>query len=990
MTVPTMPPMPPIPTMPTTMHESEYYRFCVKEMKGSESGEDVIFSRLLNLNLKWLRTWLRKQFGVPENRHIFYIDDDGDNVPIDSECEFHEALKLAKSAFEKNYAIPLIVGSFNVSGEQDSWMHENRCLDKEQLRNVDDKLSWNKSFSPYHAFAKPTCLGPVCFSRRSEFVHGAQSHMWTVLPVPINFDAKQCDESNETKVRQIDEQTKSKDMDTQQELNASLESCSNTLPPLWFTEYMESMKKDMISTITNEVVKKITKTLNKRLDSFTFSPVKELDQSGSQYSSPAIQHPQCSLDSNEDNQKKMRSQKKKQEKSADFSEKPANGSKLLSDIVIERMDQPQNVNTMKNIQMKKDVISTITNEVVKEMTELLDKIPADSATSVPSKDPFRSQFLSHFPSSTLSRYSFDSHSNETNQNTIKSQDKEQSSDNASATRVDESSWYSNILENSTRKLQKRLDLIEDVIRVNAEEEMKKRHYQQIAQAFSDDLNSDIGREKEQSVQQNNTWENFVSRNLQIEPNLSDERVPLETLKLIENELRMNCSVTGNQMLDEGLLSRDICNTFDSNKLLEIEKDVETLPFNKTFFQSCNQEKREKKKEEDDDAFEIIQMSTLTDDLFMPCEEPAIEQQHDSSRDSPSFELVSEPPSPPCSIRLDEDHFSANEEKLEQHSMKTNSPNSVYVVDVHGKIFNDEHQTVNSDECVNVDLKKQPDVTYSFVTGEDLLTEDENEEACSSKLSCAEHRLYERKSSRDDANGSYDDVRNSHASYLTVQTHCDSKTQSQCSCQSQTDSGDFTQSFHSHTTSVTDTTDMYAHSYACKYGEAMTNQGCTAKDVRETTTMAAPAPRNNHDVHVDDGWAKETKTNEKPRRNKCPNNFPEYLCTPDHGCPCCDNPSFGGLHQPYQANRSSDRSCSNVGSRKASTGELNTPNTDSVHILPETLVSAAAQVGSFAYDTAREMFDKLRAHTHTKDVPLKRRGGVKRENKKPFSVSHLPF
>lgn len=133
------------------------------------------------------------------------------------------------------------MGSFNVSREQDSWMHENHCLDKEQLRTVDDKLSWNKSFSPYHAFTKSTCLGPVCFSRRSEFVHGAQSHMWTVLPVPINFDAKQCDESNETKVRQIDEQTKSKDMDTQGELNTSLESCSNTLPPLWFTEYMESV-----------------------------------------------------------------------------------------------------------------------------------------------------------------------------------------------------------------------------------------------------------------------------------------------------------------------------------------------------------------------------------------------------------------------------------------------------------------------------------------------------------------------------------------------------------------------------------------------------------------------------------------------------------------------------------------------------------------------------------------------------------------------------
>lgn len=31
---------------------------------------------------------------MPRDRRIFYIDDDGDNVQIDSECEFHEALKV--------------------------------------------------------------------------------------------------------------------------------------------------------------------------------------------------------------------------------------------------------------------------------------------------------------------------------------------------------------------------------------------------------------------------------------------------------------------------------------------------------------------------------------------------------------------------------------------------------------------------------------------------------------------------------------------------------------------------------------------------------------------------------------------------------------------------------------------------------------------------------------------------------------------------------
>lgn len=686
------------------------------------------------------------------------------------------------------------------------------------------------------------------------------------------------------------------------------------------------MKKDMVSTIINEVVKKVMKALNKRLDSFEF-PL-ELDQFGSN-SSLAVQHSQCSSDSNEETQKKMRSQNKEQ----------------LSDTSPEHAAQPRNVNTMKNIQMKKDVISTITNEVVKEMTELLDKIPMEPATSVSSKDPLRNhQFLSSFPSSTrLSRYSFDSHSNETNQNMTRPQDKDQSSDNlTSPMKMDESSWYSNILENSTRQLP--LDFIGDVIRANAEEEMKKKHYQHIAQVFSDDLRSNIEKKKEQFVR-NNAWEDLVSReNLQMDP--SDERVHLETLKLIENELRMNCSVTGHQMLDE-----------------EIKKDeIRILSNNKTFLQACDQKKREKEKEEDDDAFEIIQMSALTDDLSIPFEE-AVEQRHDSNRDSPSFELVSEPPSPPCSIRLNEDHFSANEEKLEQHSMKTNPPNSVYVVDVHGRIFNDEHQTMNPDKLV--DLKKQLDAIYSFVTDEDLLTEDE--EVCSSKLSCGEHQSCERKSPQDDTNGPYDDVRNSHASYLTVQTHCDSKIQSQCSCQSQTDLGDLTQSFHSHTTSVTDTTDMYAHSYACKYDEVMTSQDCTPKDVRETmTTMTAAAPRNNHDV--DGGWAKETRTNEKHHYDKCSNNS-EYLYTPNNSCLCSrDNPSFA-LYHPSRASKSSDRSCFN-GPKKTSASEQALLNTaDSVHILPETLVSAAAQVGSFAYDTAREMFDKLRAHTVRARVKL---------------------
>ncbi|XP_070152093.1 uncharacterized protein [Polyergus mexicanus] len=974
MTVPTVPP---VPTMSTKMHE--YYFFDVKETVDGKSGGKIFLSRL-NLDLKSLRTKLRKLFGVPENRRIFYIDDDGDNVPIDSECEFHEALKLAKHFLELNNAIPLIVGSFNMSDdEQSSCMHENRCSDKEQSKNVDVKPIWkNKRSFIYSDLRKPNSIqGPGTLSkminfskRRLDVEYDEQKHTNCKMSNQKKLDAKQCNELNEIKVRRMDEQTESKDVDVQGELNASLQHCSDALPPLWFTKYMESMKKDMVSTITNEVVENVTKALTERLDSLVFSPLK--NQFGSQYSSLATQHLQCSSDSNEENQKKIRSQDKEQ----------------LNDVSIERADESRNENTMKNIQMKKDVISTITNEVVKEVTELLDKIPADSLTPVSCKDPFC------FPSSTrLSQNSFDSSLSEKNQKTIKLQDREQSNDNILTVRVDESSWYSKILDNSTRLLQRRLDLIEDAIRANAEKEKKKRQDQQIAQAIVE-LSGDIGIEKEQSVQ-NNMREDLISRKnlpLQMDSKVSNDRDYLEMFKLVENEFRMNCSVTGHQMLNEGLLSRDtlVCDTFD-NKLLKTEKDVqEMLSNNLTNSWSCNQEqKEEKEKEEDDDAFEIIHMHALNDDLSItPFEEP-IEQQHDSNRDSPSFELLSEPSSPPCSIHLNEDHFSANEEKLEQQSMETNPTNSVYVMDVHGKIFNDEHQRINLDEYVNVDLKKQPDVTYFVAKDEDLLTEDEDE-VCSPKSPCAEHRSNARKSPRDDVNGSYDDVRNSHASYLTVQTHCDSKTQSQCNCESQTDLGDFTQSFHSHTTSMTDdTTDIYVHTYVNDMHDEPVIS--TTKDVREATTTVTAPPKNNHDVRVDGGWTKEIRTNQN-HHYKCPNNYPEYSCAPNNNCSCSRDPSFDALYQSYRMNKSgesSDRSCSNIGSRKAlsSTREQALLRAASVHMLPETLVSAAAQVGSFAFDTAREMFDKLRAHT---DDPLKRHGEVKCENKKPFPVGHLPF
>lgn len=691
------------------------------------------------------------------------------------------------------------------------------------------------------------------------------------------------------------------------------------------------MKKDMVSTITHEVVRNVTEVLNKRLDSLVHPPLKELSQSRSHsYSSLSKRHSRCSLESNEKTQKRIKSQDEEQS----------------SDASIERVDEPQNVNTAKDPQTEKDMIFTISQEVVKEMTEMLNRIPLVSLKSAPSKKPGQSRSQSHLPSSKRFPRYFDSQSSEKNQRKMRHQDGEQSSDDASMECKYEPRNAST--PDISRQLQKKLDLIGDAICASVLKEKRKKKHHRIAQVTTDNLNSDI--RKEQSAQ-NNAQEDFIpQKNLQMDP-MSYDETPYE------NELRMSCSVTGHQILDEGRCTKDVWCRNNSD-------------IDKTSFWSCDRE------EEDDDAFEIIQMSAFgsRNESFTCPEEPTAEQRrHDSNRDSPSFELLSEPPSPTCFMHFNEEHFSANEENAEQQSLQfvdTNPPtNSIYVIDVNGKIYN-ENQLTDFDECIIADFEKRPGGTYSFVT-ETLPVQDTR---CSTS-SCSEQPSSEWKknpredacNTRDNASNTYDDVRNSHTSYLDVRTHWDLKTQ--CSCQSQTDSNYFTQSFHSHTTSVTNTADIYPEIYNNRYGEQVPT---TAKNVREaaTTTTATGTtttiPRNDHDIYVDDGSKEKTRTNE--RHYNVADNYPR--------CFCASHTSTQGIsvNPPYQSSQtsgSSERSNSNVGLRKASVGDqaIDTVHwrqtlgtSDPVHILPETLVTAAACVGSYAYDTAREMFDKIRAHT----------------------------
>lgn len=904
--------------MSTTMNDSEeYYCFRVLESIDSEVGigneNIVIIPRSYNFDLRKLRTELYKQFRVPKNRRIYYIDDDGDHVPIDSECELHEALKLAKNAFMVNTAIPLIVGPFHVP---------TSCSDDEQCSGKNEICDPNKESRSINDNSGSSCTEKNVGSASEPNPVELDKQKRSTQKIPSNqkkMDVKRSEESSE-------ERTELEDAEIPKKSNETLIKCHlDTAPPPWFAEYMESMKKDMMSAITHEVVKNVTDVLNKRLDSLAYPLLKELGQSRNQlYSSLPKRHPRCSFDSNEKNQKRMRSQDEEQS----------------SDASIERVDEPQNVNTAEDLQTKKDVISTISQEVVKEMTEMLNKIPLHK--SVPSKKLGQPRTQLHSLSSKRFARLSDLYSSEKNQRKMRPQDGEQSSDDASM-----ESTYEPYIDITKLNRQLEHDLIgaTRMFGANLKEEKRKKKHQR-TQITTDNLTSEIGKEQ---PTQSNKREDFAPRKKgppQVDPTTYNE-----TLGIFENEqLRMSCSVTGHQILDESR-RREVRN----NSVID-----------KTSFWSCNQG------EEDDDAFEIIQMpasDSKDESLTQPEESAAEQRRHDSNRDSPSFELLSEPPSPtPIStfMHFNEEHFSANEENPEQqfftdYNMNP-STNSIYVVDIHGKIYT-EHQSADPEECISADLERRSGGAYSFVT-ETLPVQDTH---CS-KSSCPEQRSSERKNSRDDAsdirvNASnlYDDVRNSHTSYLTVRTHCDSKTQSQCSCQSQTDSNDFTQSFHSHTTSVTDTTDIYPETYGNgRYGEQVPT---TAKDVREAATVTATAtatatvtttPKNDHDVRVGGYCKKETRTNEQHCHDT--ETYPEFFSAPPSSTP--QGIPVDSSYQSGQASGSSNKSSPTGGPSKI--GE------QMEYFFPESLV-LAAKVGAFAFDTACEVFDKIRAHARENSI-----------------------
>ncbi|XP_014485451.1 PREDICTED: uncharacterized protein LOC106749967 isoform X2 [Dinoponera quadriceps] len=782
-------------TMTMVNNSKEYYSFhvnvCDDTFTCDERKKRLIIPSGQSLTQENLRQKLYDQFGIKKDSCISYIDGDGDDLPIESECEFQEALKLAKT-FVPNKGLVLVVRPWKLTRwnnilDMEQCNKTTKCQDTQNIENIEKMTQNCASDLNSMTHAMTDLVSKMCEKQLGVF----PSNTWFEI-----------DDSNVSSQR-----------------HSSQVLHKDTSPPPWFIEYMESMKKEMVSTITQEVVEQMTEMLDKRLDSFTSSLF------------------------NETSQYKRRSH-----------------SSL---------------------------------------------------------------------SKRHSRYSFESHSNEKNQKRINVQDEGQFSD-ASIERVDEPQDMNvnvNVKDHDRQLQQAKLYLHDlDNIKGQIHELLKEKQYYRVDDMTNNldtGINRQDRRESIQSVNDNNVQEDIAS------PVCC---MTSDALKILDGEFRMNCSITGNRALN---MDSSHENTW-CNDLME---DIDRI----SHYSGCSILSDER---EHMDTFVMVEMpmpENVDPSLKHPKVSSAAElQQRDNSRDSPSFELLSETPSPRSSSYICEEHFvnvfSANEKDLQTSVVNSNSAvSSAYMVDIHGKIYNEHVPTTPG---TNIEFEKRSDGIYSFVA--ETLPVREIDSSMS-KLSHAEQQTFSEQKSSQYNTTNLNNERNQLPNYSRAaddQHHLPAETfYWKMHSQSQTDASDFVQSFHSHTTSVTDNNNDLFYQ-PTNYVEQKT----AIKNTQKSTTTTTTSPRKATQYNTRDKRSSRVRADETR----------------------CDD--TGKFVRPQQSNRPSGfDNCSN-GSRRTSE-QLPNATADPVLILPEALLTMATQMGSIAYVTARDMFDKLRSHT---DDPVKRR------------------
>ncbi|XP_046489727.1 serine-rich adhesin for platelets-like isoform X2 [Neodiprion pinetum] len=444
----------------------------------------------------------------------------------------------------------------------------------------------------------------------------------------------------------------------------------------------------------------------------------------------------------------------------------------------------------------------------------------------------------------------------------------------------------------------------------------------------------------------------------------------------EGRARMNCSVTGQEMLEKPTSkgntyesesdSDNISMLYDSDNsvnLSDAEHDynfemVQTPPcfiLDKPL-NTCDSQDSKPPETFDNSA----PLTADRHNFNVVCE---AESDRNNNQDSPSYEVLSDPASSDSSLRLNEDHFHVSRNISEQtsnadlidlnHENQDEKKSNVLVIDMAGKVFEESIDDA-SNEVIEIYLNKRPGGSYAFVneTLPSHVTKD------TSQMSKSDTNLGE--SNYESCNLNLN-MKSSHPSYESKKDKsAPTVTESQTTFQSQTEfksgmTNDTTHSFSSHSSHTTGS-GVY-----------------TFTQVQTQTSHTDPK------YTVIDNNA--SKGLEETKYTSCENDLGVRDCQSKLGEDKQTNDTGGKYRREFTSEGSAcvfteqPQKSSVENETRESSPDIGRASNDAVHILPETLVSGAVTVASSAYSTARRVFDRIRsmqtggAHENVEDGVL---------------------
>ncbi|XP_035743599.1 protein PF14_0175-like isoform X1 [Vespa mandarinia] len=761
-----------------------------------ENNHDSVFKVTFNFEL--FKIYLMRFFGINISKGISYFDNDDVLRLVENETDFLELWQFAKFCSKRSKGVLLLVDFIN---NQDDDINKNKYKVNAHSSGDDQKSSFANDSISFETFNAKKSMSEVKQENRKEHLNrifdltGENNNTLN----DKNGAASMFPNLTTTYSKILTKSFDNMKLESTTPSNVTTQDSLNNAPPTWFVQYMEQLKKDIITEVSDQIMLNVMENLNKcsmRSPICTESKDTSRCENQSHRLRSKYNHQRNNLLTDQRRQYKRKKR-----------------DMLVDKIYSEHIDKPL-VNIVKS--RKKQV---------KKFEEKLE------------------------------------YSSEPNE------DKEEEN-------VQNESCNSSKLMSDINNAHKQNDISEKQI-VN----------------------------KRNSLSPNILTLESSKENLYNEPNICNGTK--------ENKFRMNCSITEHQMLDENYFKNTTCCCGSDIENININSDLSNN------IEVCD----------DYNEFELIPMPmknktntnchiqrSLSKNQNM--KNIAHKENNDDEivTDLSSFDLLPEVPTP-LVICINENHFTDNSNntltpiiKKDLNNVSTDKP--------------DEKENSNNEDNIN---KKINDTRLSNTSKTCMYNNstDLTNNICSlfikntSKSTDENTNLLHVEPEHNNTNAMKIDVNSSHTSYLTTEpinpVYSDLPI-AQHSCQAQTDINDLTQSFHSHTTSITDNG---------VYGISETNIS------------------NSHDYSNHSFSDSNTPIASKK------NNIHEQIKK--------------DLNNKYLEKNPTIEESKNVGHIIEETTTDSMPGTaEPIHILPETLVIGAFHFASIAYGTAREAIVRIRS------------------------------